>query len=171
MPKVSLKLSHQSEPTALDCKLDGSQFAITLGETNYEGQLTLTGPGEGWLVYDGRTLPFYMTRKQETVALWLKGKTYHFDLMSAASQRGAAGGSAAFSDGEIKAPMPGTVLKVLVQAGQAVEANQPLLIMESMKMEMTLSAPQAATVESAHCAEGQLVEMATVLITLNLKTD
>ncbi len=171
MPKVSLKLSHQSEPTQLDCKLDGSQFAITLGETSYEGQLTLTGPGEGWLVYNWKILPFYLTRKQESISLWLEGKTYHFDLISAASRRGTAGSSAAFADGEIKAPMPGTVLKVLVQAGDTVEANQPLLIMESMKMEMTLSAPQAATVESIHCVEGQLVEMGTVLIALNLKTD
>ncbi|KAB2945072.1 MAG: acetyl-CoA carboxylase biotin carboxyl carrier protein subunit, partial [Phycisphaerae bacterium] len=47
---------------------------------------------------------------------------------------------------EVKAPMPGTILKILVKPGDVVTAHQPLVVMESMKMEMTLSASGAGRV-------------------------
>lgn len=167
MSKVTLKLPEQAEPTVLDCNLSGSNFSITFADTVYEGTLVLTGPGEGWLNYAGRILPFYMSQKQDLLNIWLNGKTYELNLVSAAARRaGGNAGSAALSNGEIKAPMPGTVLKVPVQPGDTVEANQPLVIMESMKMEMTLSAPQAGVVKSVSCTEGQLVEMGAVLVQL-----
>lgn len=165
MPKVNLRFPDQEETTVLDCRIERDQFAITLHDTVYEGTLIVTGPGEGWLNYGGRILPFYMTQKQETLSIWLNGKTYHLNLVSAGSRREGAA-SAGVSDGEIKAPMPGTILKVLVKAGDTVEANQPLIIMESMKMEMTLSAPHAATVATISGLEGQLVEMGAVLAKL-----
>lgn len=168
MSKVSLRLPNQAEPAVLDCQLEGDRFAITLDDTVYEGNLTVTGPGEGWLHYAGKILPFYMTQKQETLSIWLNGKTYHLDLISAASRRGGGARPSALSDGAIKAPMPGTILKVLVKAGDAVEANQPLIIMESMKMEMTLSAPQAAMVQSVSCQESQLVDMGALLVKLEV---
>lgn len=165
MPKVNLKFPDQAEATVLDCKIEGDQFAVTLDDTVYEGTLIVTGPGEGWLNYGGRILPFYMTQKQEMLSIWLNGKTYHLNLVSAGGRRGGAA-SAGVSDGEIKAPMPGTILKVLAMAGDTVESNQPLIIMESMKMEMTLSAPHGATVAAISCQEGQLVDMGTLLVKL-----
>ena len=164
MSKVSLKLPQQTEPVTVEAKLEGNQFSVIIDDTVYEGTLTVTGPGEGWLQYNGQILPFYMTQKQETLSLWLNGKTYHLDLLSAAGRRGGAGPSATVSDGEIKAPMPGTVLKVPVKVGDTVAENQALIIMESMKMEMTLAAPHAGTVKAIQCAEGQLVEMGALLV-------
>lgn len=166
MSKVNLRVSDQTELQQLDCQLAGNQFSITLDETVYEGNLTVTAPGEGWLHYNGRILPFYMTQKQESLSIWLNGKTYTLDLISATNRRSGSSPSSALSDGAIKAPMPGTVLKVLVKAGDSVEANQPLMIMESMKMEMTLSAPQAGTIEGVYCQESQLVDMGALLLTL-----
>jgi acetyl/propionyl-CoA carboxylase alpha subunit len=139
---------------------------VTIEDTVYEGSLVLTGPGEGWLNYAGRILPFYMSVKQNVLTLWVEGKTYSLNLVTLGARR-AGGTGSVLPDGEIKAPMPGTVLKVLVKPGDTVEANQPLVIMESMKMEMTLSAPQASTVTDAPCAEGQLVEMGALLVRLD----
>ena len=62
--------------------------------------------------------------------------------------------------------MPGTVLKVCVQAGDRVEPQAPLVVVESMKMEMTLAAPAAARVREVVCAVGQMVEPGTVLVRL-----
>jgi 3-methylcrotonyl-CoA carboxylase alpha subunit len=166
MSKVSVRISAQEEIQQLDCQLSGNQFSITLDETVYQGNLCVTAPGEGWLHFNGRILPFYITQKQESLSIWLNGKTYHLDLISAAKRRSGSSPSSALSDGAIKSPMPGTVLKVLVKAGELVEANQPLMIMESMKMEMTLSAPQAGKVEGVYCQEGQLVDMGVLLVTL-----
>ncbi len=163
MSKVSLKLPHQSEPVVVDCQLDGERFAITVDDTVYEGTVSVTGPGEGWLRYNGQIFPFYMIQKQEALSIWVQGKTYQVDLVSAAGRRGG-GASSLASDGEIKAPMPGTVLKVPVKVGDVVTENQALIIMESMKMEMTLAAPHAGTVKAVQCQEGQLVEMGALLV-------
>jgi biotin carboxyl carrier protein len=67
--------------------------------------------------------------------------------------------------------MPGTILKVLVTQGDKVAAGQALIVMESMKMEMTLSAPQAGWVSSVACSEGQMVNMGALLATLKELTD
>ena len=69
------------------------------------------------------------------------------------------------------APMPGTIVAVKVKAGDRVKAGQPLLIMEGMKMELTLAAPVAGTVERVLCADGDSVEAETVLVDIRPDTE
>ncbi len=66
----------------------------------------------------------------------------------------------------ITADLPGVVRDVLVKPGDAVEKDQPLIIVEAMKMEHTLRAPRAGTVESVGAEAGALVSEGTVLIRL-----
>ncbi|HXR11879.1 MAG TPA: biotin carboxylase N-terminal domain-containing protein [Gaiellaceae bacterium] len=66
----------------------------------------------------------------------------------------------------VTAPMPGTVLKVLVAAGAHVTARQPLVVLEAMKMETPLVSPYDATVRAVHVAEGERVARGTVLVEL-----
>ncbi len=66
----------------------------------------------------------------------------------------------------VKAPMPGTVFKVLVKAGDAVQAGQNLLILEAMKMEIEIKADRAATVREVAVAAGTPVQSGQPLITL-----
>ncbi|MCS6917524.1 MAG: acetyl-CoA carboxylase biotin carboxyl carrier protein subunit [Chitinophagales bacterium] len=66
----------------------------------------------------------------------------------------------------IRAPMPGLVLDVLVQAGQAVEPGTSLLILEAMKMENSIKAHEAATVKSVQVKKGDAVEKNQVLMEL-----
>jgi 3-methylcrotonyl-CoA carboxylase alpha subunit len=64
----------------------------------------------------------------------------------------------------LRAPMPGRIVAVNVGAGDAVEAQQPLLVMEAMKMELTLRAPVAATISELLATVGEFVEADTVLV-------
>jgi acetyl/propionyl-CoA carboxylase alpha subunit len=66
----------------------------------------------------------------------------------------------------VVAPMPGTVIKVLVAAGDHVGARQPLLVLEAMKMETPLTAPYDAVVACVNVAEGDRVAGGAVLIEL-----
>lgn len=61
-------------------------------------------------------------------------------------------------NGGLTAPMNGTMVSVLVKAGDAVEKDQALVIMEAMKMEHTIRAPEAGTVDSIYFAEGDMVD-------------
>ena len=65
---------------------------------------------------------------------------------------------------ELKAPMPGMVLRVLVENGATVEKGDPLLVLEAMKMENVLKAPGAATVKSIEVSAGNAVEKNEVLV-------
>jgi acetyl-CoA carboxylase biotin carboxyl carrier protein len=67
----------------------------------------------------------------------------------------------------VQAHITGTVWKIEVKAGDAVEEGQPLVIIESMKMEMPVESPTAGTVESVAVTEGQPVEEGAVLLTLS----
>jgi biotin carboxyl carrier protein len=66
--------------------------------------------------------------------------------------------------------MPGTVIRVLVASGDEVEARQPLVVLEAMKMETPLVAPYAATVEDVHVREGDRVAAGTTLVQLASRT-
>jgi biotin carboxyl carrier protein len=59
--------------------------------------------------------------------------------------------------GDLRAPMAGTVLRILVQAGDHVQAGDVLLILEAMKMEHHMLAPQAGVVHQLHCRVGERV--------------
>jgi acetyl-CoA carboxylase biotin carboxyl carrier protein len=66
----------------------------------------------------------------------------------------------------IPAHITGTVWKIEVKVGDAVEENGVVVILESMKMEMPVESPAAGTVAVVHCAEGQAVNEGDVLVTL-----
>jgi 3-methylcrotonyl-CoA carboxylase alpha subunit len=59
--------------------------------------------------------------------------------------------------GSLTAPMPGSVIDVLVGSGQKVEKGQPLMIIEAMKMEHTITAPSAGVVAQVLFARGEQV--------------
>jgi acetyl/propionyl-CoA carboxylase alpha subunit len=66
----------------------------------------------------------------------------------------------------LTAPMPGTVISVLVGEGDRVSARQPLLVLEAMKMETPLVSPYDAVVRAVHVAEGDRVAGGAVLVEL-----
>jgi biotin carboxyl carrier protein len=67
------------------------------------------------------------------------------------------------SAGSLTAPMPGTVVTVDVAIGDRVEAGQPVLALEAMKMQHTISAPRDGVVRQLPVRPGQQVEVGTVL--------
>ncbi len=69
----------------------------------------------------------------------------------------------ALAAGSLTSPMPGTVLRVSVEEGAAVEARQPLLVLEAMKMEHEITAPAAGTVTELRVSAGSQVEAGAVL--------
>lgn len=68
---------------------------------------------------------------------------------------------------KVNAPMPGKILKVNVNAGAAVKKGDVLLVLEAMKMENAICAPQDGTVATVECAAGDSVESGKVLVSMN----
>src|SRR5690606_27281129 len=68
--------------------------------------------------------------------------------------------------GGLTAPMNGSIVRVLVEAGQAVEAGTAVVVREAMKMEHSIRAPHAGTVKALYCAEGDMVGEGAALVEL-----
>ena len=68
------------------------------------------------------------------------------------------------AQGGMSAPMPGTILEILVKQGQRVREGQTLLVMEAMKMEHRIQAPRAGEVTRLHYSVGDRVDRGTILV-------
>ena len=79
------------------------------------------------------------------------------------SARGSAGGS---GSGEVAASMQGTIIKVLVEAGDAVAAGEPVCVLEAMKMENHVTAEKSGTVAEVRVSEGDLVGAGDILVVI-----
>ena len=112
------------------------------------------------IALDGRTLQADVAWEGEELHLF-DGRSQHslrlLDPMAHAGHAEAEGG-------RLTAPMPGKIVALLVDQGASVTQGTPLLIMEAMKMEHTIAAPSAGTVEALRYAVGdQVAEGAQLL--------
>ena len=109
---------------------------------------------------------------EETEDDWLvllRGALYDVRVADEREERlrKAAGGvSLASGDLQVKAPMPGLVVSVVVEEGQTVAQGDILIILESMKMQNELKSPRAGTVSRVRVKSGDNVEQSAVLVTL-----
>ena len=91
------------------------------------------------------------------------GTVYALAVAAPASRRRSG---AATNEGKLTARMPGQVIDILVQAGDAVTAGQPLVILEAMKMEIRVAAPADGTVGAIFVQKGETVERDQQLLSL-----
>lgn len=111
---------------------------------------------------DGRSMRVQVLETPHAITLFLDGETHEFHLPNplAASEESVAGGD------RLIAPMPGLVKIVRVRDGDAVTKGQPLIVMEAMKMELTLPATRDGVVESLHVAAGDQTSEGALLLSL-----
>ena len=126
--------------------------------------LTVTRIGAG--VYrvdrDGRADIVYVAGSPDDRWAFWNGEVFWSRGDAPAARRSTRGDAAQ----SLTAPMPATVLKVLVQPGAMVKKGDAVIILEAMKMELPLRAPGDATVTAVHCREGELVQPEVVLVEL-----
>jgi pyruvate carboxylase subunit B len=150
----------------LDLELDGGTLTIDGERTAYT--FRRIAPNEVLLLLDGRSFPFTVEPQRDgTVRLTHAGqsipvrvKTERDLLLESFGMEAAA--SAA--DRELRAPMPGLVLSVLVEPGQEVAEGTGLVVLEAMKMENELRAATAGTVAAVHVEPGSPVGKSDLLI-------
>jgi len=135
---LRLKLPGGEVSAAVEPQADG-RLSLRLGDAGFSARVLRRG-AERWVVVEGAS---YL--------LILEDPFRHL-------------GSEAAGGGRIVAPMPGKVTAVLVEAGDRVEEGTPLLRLEAMKMEHTLTAPHDGVVETLACEEGDLVEEGAELV-------
>ena len=113
----------------------------------------------------GRSYQVFVTSPAPSqVQLHTGGFEFVAEVVDPRSWRGCRHGAAeAEGRQQIFAPMPGKVVRVLVEAGHAVEAGQGLLVVEAMKMQNEIRSPKSGTVERVLVREGQAVNAGEAL--------
>ncbi|MBR0664496.1 acetyl-CoA carboxylase biotin carboxylase subunit [Roseomonas hellenica] len=117
---------------------------------------------DGALTLGAVTRRAKILRQGQMLTILLDGVPHRLQIEDPlAPPEGAAAGGA-----RIASPIPARVTRVLVAVGDRVEAGAPLLVLEAMKMELTLRAPAAGTVAAMHAPLGTLVDEGKELIVL-----
>jgi biotin carboxyl carrier protein len=161
-----MKLTRVGDSREFDAELiarDGNAVRVRVGDREISAEFTPNVDGSGVLVIDGRRYPVFGARRKDSILVSVGPASFEFKPVEAAARRRAHGLAAH----EVTAPMPGKVLKVLVRDGDLVEAGQPMVVIEAMKMETTLAAESAAIVKRVRVEEGQTVDHGAVLIELS----
>ena len=119
------------------------------------------------MVVDGRPRVVTVERDGATTRVWVDGTPVEVQVRTEADlllERFGLDAGDASAEREVRAPMPGLVLRMLVAPGDAVEAGQGVAVLEAMKMENELTAPAAGTVAQVHAAVGDAVAKGDLLV-------
>ncbi|WP_374075931.1 acetyl-CoA carboxylase biotin carboxyl carrier protein subunit [Bdellovibrio bacteriovorus] len=103
--------------------------------------------------------------------LWVHHNGRVFTMDTASGRKSRKKGGAGGSSDQVMAPMPGKVTKILLTPGASVQAGQAVLVMEAMKMEYTLKAEIAGTIDSVNCTVGEQVALGKSLVRIKPNTD
>jgi biotin carboxyl carrier protein len=160
---MQLRFLHNEELITLDAEPDGDGWRVRLPDGSEHGITVRRLPDDllqvGWTpctlspIPSSRVFRVPFARTERGVELAWEGERFAFTSATgrqSGSHRGRASGA-------LTAPMVGVVAEVLVREGQAVEAYQPLVVVEAMKVMATVEAPFAGTVKAVHVHKNQRV--------------
>jgi len=142
---------------ALNVERDGDTFRAGAHEIT----VVATRGNIAEIHVDGRTVTVPFLLQGTKVSFLLDGET----VIAEIAEKGAQA-RVRHRDHSMSAPMPGVVLKILVQPGQQVTRGTPLVILEAMKMEHVIAASHDGVVQAVNCREGELVQPGVDLIEL-----
>ena len=161
---------------AVDVAADDGAWRVTIAGRVWRASMVRAGDRWSLLVSDpagGRQAPgrsYDVEFEPGAGGAWqvhVNGRVVPAGLRTSAQRlRGPVGSRTGAADGRVLAPMPGRVVKVLVEPGDVVEARQGVVVVEAMKMENELRAPRAGTVREVRVAEGAPVEAQAVLVVI-----
>jgi len=162
----------------LDATVDGRQVRVDV--RGQAGRYTVVIDGQAWdvdaraeaggfmsLLAGGKSHAAALERRPGGYTVHLREDTIDVELVPAAPGTAAPAKRTAAGPSRVTAPMPGRLVRILVQPGQQVRAGEGLVVMEAMKMENELRAPRAGRVAEVHVRERQAVEMGALLVVLD----
>lgn len=168
--KRTLLIGKQQQDVELH-HLDGATTLVWEGQSHPIDILEME-PGCYSILMDGRSVEVRLDLGKSPDAeahayrAMLYDGAYEFALVdprrALLSGKGAAGGSG----GVVASPMPGKIVKLLVNVGDSVQEGQTLLVMEAMKMQNELKTSTAGVVKTVHVQEGATVETGAALVTV-----
>ncbi len=166
------------------CEVNGSEHEVELVERLGELEISVDGErvdfrfeqtdqlGQAVLMFGERSYGVSIEGSTTEIDVTLAGHGYHVEIENERERAAhAAARALARGGGEVKAVMPGMVVKLLVSEGQAVSKGSPLLVLEAMKMQNEISSSADGVVTKLHVAEGEAVSAGAKLVTIATQQD
>ncbi len=143
---------------------------VTFGGNKYHYEVIELSENDFILTIDNRVYEISAKRKDaDQYSVFIDGKVIDVVVRTGLQERasGLIEQSAEFSRKmEVKAPMPGMILKVKKNVGESVEKGESIIILEAMKMENDIKSPFSGTVKEVKVKENTPVDKGTVLFTV-----
>jgi biotin carboxyl carrier protein len=162
--KFNVSISGKSR--IVELARDADRWRITLDGLPVDADATEIAPNIFSILINGQSHEVRVTPSAGNGTLTLQTAHHEFtaQVIDPRAWRGRRHGTIeAEGRQQIVAPMPGKVVRILVQAGDTVEAGQGLLVVEAMKMQNEVRSPKSGTVERLLAKEGQPVNVGDVL--------
>ncbi len=153
------------EEFAVNCERKGDAIRVVVGDTEYE--FLPAGDNLFAITVDGHTYHAASVRHKGIYYIDIDSVLVEVKEPSEDGFASGAGGHAGEKD-KIYAPMPGKIVKIMVNVGDPVEEKQPMVIVEAMKMENQVNAKAAGTVKAVNFAPGDQVDTESPIIELEL---
>ncbi len=150
-------------------KNNGNGYALALNNSDIVYDLENLGGNRYSLIWDNRSYLLYFSPKDDKIIVSLDGGEYDVHIETERERRireMTAGREYEQRDMILKAPIPGLVSKILVNADDHVQKEYPMLILEAMKMENIIKAPCSCQVSQIMVKTGQSVEQDAPLLKL-----
>lgn len=163
--KLRATLNEQEHSVTLQMR-DG-RITATVDDRAYDLTLREVGPGAYLLldeteVYDCQVA--LTSERRQNFEVHLRGDSFDITVVDPKRLRsGQAAGNSDHGAAKILAPMPGKVVRVLVELGAEVEAGAGIVVVEAMKMQNEMKAPKAGTVVTLTAVSGATVNTGEVL--------
>jgi biotin carboxyl carrier protein len=135
----------------------GNTLEATVNGRTYNLEVKELRPGVYWFGWNGFSLEAGVTETQEGHTVSVRG--HHIPIELIDSRKALRRASQTDHPGavEVRAPMPGKIVRVLVAEGAEVEVHQALVIMEAMKMQNEIRAPKKGRIQGLAVTEGAAV--------------
>ena len=146
----------------IDIVIDGSGVAEVDGET-YAVDATAVEPGVYWFRWKSRSIEISVTPNGEGYVVSVGHRQINVEIVDPRTALKRAARQGHEGQAELRAPMPGKVVKVLVGEGAAVEMNQGLLVIEAMKMQNEIKSPKKGIVKRLGVTEAAAVNAGDLL--------
>lgn len=157
-------------PRRVELAREGERLRAVVDGQPVPADVVALGGGVYSILLGGQAFEVRVEETPEGLRVHVGGREFSAvvaDPRAWPSKRGYGGhGFEAEGRQQVTAPMPGKVVRVLVKAGDAVEAGQGLVVVEAMKMQNEIRSPKTGTVERLAVAEGQAVNAGAVLATV-----
>jgi len=153
------------ETRVVELHREGATWRATIDGNACEADAVEVAPHTFSILLDGKSYELRVTPQPDGS---LKIQSAHAELsaqvLDPREWRGRHGALEVQGRQQVVAPMPGKIVRILVQAGEAVEAGQGLVVVEAMKMQNEIRSPKSGKVEKIVAKEGETVNAGDVLV-------